>query len=78
MDIVGLLQENANDCLRIMSTYETKQVIMVVLSLKPAKCKLSQSLSGLWAAESKWSQKCYVHRHVRYKKIKKNKQLSQL
>ena len=52
MDIVGLLQENANDCHCIMSTYETKQTIMVVLGLQPAKCK-SQSLSGLWAAESK-------------------------
>ena len=41
-DIVGLLQENANDCHCIMSTYETKQTIMVVLGLQPAKCK-SQS-----------------------------------
>ena len=53
MDKVGLLQENANDCLRIISTYETKQTIIVVLSLQPAKCILSQSLSGLSAAESK-------------------------
>ena len=41
-DIVFLLQENANDCHCIMSTYETKQTIMVVLGLQPAKCK-SQS-----------------------------------
>ena len=63
MDIVGLLQENANDCHCIMSTYETKQTIMVVLGLQPAKCK-SQSLPGLWAAESKWAEKCYVCRYV--------------
>ena len=40
MDIVGLLQENANDCLRIMSTYETKQMIMVVLSLHSPASKM--------------------------------------
>ena len=69
-DIVGLLQENANDCHCIMSTYETKQTIMVVLGLQPAKC--NHNPSQAYGQQKANEQICY-----RYKKIKQNK-LSEL